>query len=163
MTRSFHACNSPTHEGKTNTWFTPKNILDKLGKFDLDPCTESFRPFDTAKKHYCFDLGDDGLSLPWDGRIWLNPPYGLQISKWLDKLLEHGNGIALTYSRTDTRWAQKHLKACQGCLFLKGRISFIYCDGKTKANNAANGSMLIAYGKENVKYLKNLEGVLIGR
>jgi len=48
---SFLACDSVTHEGQTNTWFTPREILTALGPFDLDPCTQSFRPFDTAARH----------------------------------------------------------------------------------------------------------------
>ena len=33
-----------------NTWFTPLEILEKLGRFDLDPCSMSFRPYSIAKK-----------------------------------------------------------------------------------------------------------------
>ena len=33
----------------------------------------------------------------------MNPPYGSETPKWLKKLSEHGNGIALIYARTETR------------------------------------------------------------
>jgi hypothetical protein len=33
-------------------WLTPPEIITSLGMFDLDPCTPSVRPWDTAKKHY---------------------------------------------------------------------------------------------------------------
>lgn len=38
--------------GKNDEWLTPPKIIDKLGEFDLDPCSPIFRPWDTANKHY---------------------------------------------------------------------------------------------------------------
>ena len=65
-----------TFEGKTETgkdeWLTPPELVSALGKFDLDPCSPINRPWDTAKKHYT--ILDDGLTQPWDGKVWCNPP-----------------------------------------------------------------------------------------
>ena len=158
MDKSFFSCDSVTHEGTTNTWFTPKAFIDALGPFDLDPCTQSFRPFETAKVHYCEDLGHDGLKFDWWGRVWLNPPYGKEIGKWLDKLAKHGNGIALVFARLDTTWAQDALDKCDGVTFLKGRIKFTRKDGEP-STNAGTGSMLIAFGRENVNAIKKLDGL----
>jgi hypothetical protein len=55
---------------------TPRFVIDALGPFDLDPCPPKERPWDTARRH--FTEADDGLSRPWKGRVWLNPPYGPQ-------------------------------------------------------------------------------------
>ena len=114
---SFYSCDSPTHKGKSNIWYTPKYILDGLPIFDLDPCTNSKRPFDTAVRHYEHDKGQDGLKLPWSGKVWLNPPYGKHTAIWLDKLKDHGNGIALVFSALETSWGQKHLKLCNSVFF----------------------------------------------
>ena len=57
-------------------WLTPPDLLEKLGTFDLDPCSPIVRPWDTAKHHYT--IHDDGLSQTWFGRVWCNPPYGLK-------------------------------------------------------------------------------------
>jgi hypothetical protein len=159
MSKSFYSCDSVTHQGKTNTWFTPKYFFDALGEFDLDPCTESFRPFNTAKKHYEFDKGQDGLMLPWKGRVWLNPPYGREINQWLVTLAHHGNGIALTFTALETQWAQHILKLADAVLLLAGRICFIDRFGQ-KSTNAGKGSCLIAFGQRNVIALQNLRGVI---
>jgi len=158
--RSFFACDNVSHKGETDTWFTPDDIFKKLEIcFDLDPCTQTYRPFDTAINVFCEDLGDDGLLLPWSGRVWLNPPYGRGIDAWLKKLQRHGDGIALVFSRTETTWAQQCLGLADAVNFLKGRISFIRADG-SKSTNAANGSMLLAFGAENVEAIRRLPGVI---
>jgi hypothetical protein len=34
--------------GKSQSWITPKHIIDALGPFDLDPCASDPRPWDCA-------------------------------------------------------------------------------------------------------------------
>ena len=156
---SFFACDSVTHEGQTNTWFTPREILTTLGPFDLDPCTQSFRPFDTAARHICEDQGGDGLAEAWAGRVWLNPPYGKVIGRWLGKLADHGNGVALVFARTETRWGQSMIGRADAVNFIAGRIGFLRADGKP-VTNAGTGSMLLAYGAENVAAIRRIPGVV---
>lgn len=156
---SFFALDSVTHEGETNTWFTPQEYILPLGYFDLDPCTQTFRPFDTAAHHICEDKGECGLTTPWFGRVWLNPPYGKSTGIWLRKLARHGNGIALVFARTETNWAQEIISKADAVNFLKGRIAFIRKDGKA-SSNAGTGSMLIAFGKHNVESIKTFSGVV---
>ena len=161
--RSFFACDDTSHQGNTNTWLTPKEIFEMLKtKFDLDPCTQSSRPFDTAKKNLCEDMGQDGLTAPWHGRVWLNPPYGREIKPWLKKLQTHGNGIALVLSRTETLWAQDCLRVVDAVNFIKGRLSFIRQDGSA-STNAANGSMLLAFGQDNAEVIKGVPGIVFCR
>lgn len=112
-------------------WQTPQYILDRaidvLGAIDLDPCCNSKNAPDTpARMTYTID--DDGLARPWRGRVWLNPPYGRVIGKWLDKLrTEYETGdvtaaIGLLPSRTDTQWWQS-MSAYPIC-FIHGRLHF---------------------------------------
>lgn len=132
-------------------WYTPRYILDALGKFDLDPCSPVVRPFDTAKKHYT--QADDGLCNPWMGRVWLNPPYN-DIQTWMLAMARHGNGIALTYNRLGTHWFDELVMPyTTGLLFLTGNLKFIPKDGKASA--APHSSVLIAYDPpgKNVNYL----------
>lgn len=92
--------------GRTNEWLTPPEIVAAPGPFDLDPCSPVSRPWPTARVHYT--LEDDGLSMPWAGRVWLNPPYGPETARWLQRLAGHGDGVALVFARTETeafhRW-----------------------------------------------------------
>lgn len=154
------------HENKrsqTQEWLTPPWILERLGRFNLDPCAPIERPWDTADKHYTTE--DDGLALPWNGRVWLNPPYN-NVDLWLKKLANHGDGIALIYARTETA----HFFRCvwevaDGILFLRKRIKFYYPDGTMSDTNSGAPSVLIAYGDENVQSLResNIPGALVMR
>lgn len=132
----------------TDTWLTPPSILHALGEFDLDPCTPPLMPWLTAKKRYTEQ--ENGLIMPWFGRVWLNPPYGKEASKWLFKLRNHGNGIALVFARTETKMFFDHVwPFADSIFFFEGRLFF--CDTKgvpAKANSGAP-SVLIAYGENN--------------
>ena len=108
------------HIGKEgrDEWLTPPKIISALGEFDLDPCSPINRPWDTAKKHFTID--DDGLLMPWDGRVWCNPPYGKQAVDWLHKCALHNNCIALTFARTETKMFFSCVwERAQAILFIK--------------------------------------------
>ena len=147
---------------KNDEWLTPPMIVKELGPFDLDPCSPVNRPWDTAKKHYTYI--DNGIAQKWEGRIWLNPPYGKEAGSWLRKLGNHKNGIALIFARTETDMFFKYVwKTATALLFIRGRLFFHYVDGtKAKANSGAP-SVLIAYDEYNSDILKkcNIEGKYI--
>lgn len=144
-----------THQrnGGHDEWLTPPSILHALGKFDLDPCSPINRPWPTASEH--FTVEQDWLSLPWVGRVWLNPPFGREAVKWLRRLVEHGNGIALIPARTETAmfyecvWGVAH-----AVLFIKGRPHFHYVDGTRAPFNSGAPIALVAYGDTNAIALK---------
>lgn len=154
-----------THEksghGDTDVWLTPLGIIRALGEFDLDPC--GYPGHGTARSLICEP--EDGLSRYWgdlDQRVWLNPPYGRRVGDWLEKLSRHGNGIALTFARTDTLWFQRSGRMADGFLFLKGRIQFLRPDC-TVADQAAAPSVLIAFGQRNARILEEcgLPGIFL--
>lgn len=133
-------------------WLTPPQIIKSLGNFDLDPCSPITRPWDTARSHYT--SVDDGLNQAWTGRVWCNPPYGREATKWLNKLAEHRNGIALIFARTETEMFFNEVwNKADGLLFLKGRLFFHYVTGEAAKANAGAPSVLVAYGEENVQAL----------
>ncbi len=135
-------------------WLTPKYITDTLGPFDLDPCSPGTRrPWDTAMYH--LDEINNGLVAPWFGTVWCNPPYGRETFKWLAKLADHGNGIALVFARTETvGFFEQVWERADAVFFFKGRLRFCYVDG-TEADVANAPSCLIAYGKPNVERLRD--------
>lgn len=129
-------------------WLTPPYIVKALGNFDLDPCSPVNRPWPTAR-HHLTQL-DDGLVHTWDGRVWCNPPYGPETRKWLSKLVDHANGIALVCARTETKWFHQHVwTKAHSVFFFKGRLSFHHVDG-TQGDCAGAPSCLIAYGEQNM-------------
>ena len=138
---------------KTDQWLTPPEILKALGEFDIDPCACKLpRPWPTAKIHY----STNGLSVPWVGRVWLNPPYGPYTGVWLKKLADHSNGIALIFARTETKFFFQYVwEKADALLFFKGRLHFHYPSGEKAQGNAGAPSVLIAYGMNNVEILRN--------
>lgn len=143
-------------------WLTPPEIVHALGPFTLDPCAPVNRPWPTAATHYTVE--DDGMAQPWFGRVWCNPPFGREAVKWLRRMAEHGNGIALIPARTETEmffetvWAG----AC-AVLFLRGRPHFHYVDGRRASFNSGAPICLVAYGELNrlALELSGLPGQLV--
>lgn len=135
-------------------WLTPRHVLAALGPFDLDPCAPQVRPWDTAARHYT--VMDNGLVQPWEGRVWCNPPYGLEAAQWLARCAAHGNAMALIFARTETRMFFDHVwPKAQAVLFLEGRLYFHHVCGRRASANAGAPSVLVAYGSANAECLKS--------
>ena len=140
-----------SHRAQTTTWLTPPHILEALGEFDLDPCAAP--GWSTAREHYT--LPTDGLSEPWHGRVWLNPPYGAEAWVWLDRLAEHGTGTALIFARTETAgFVEQVWGKVTAVLFLHGRLHFHHADGTRAKANAGAPSVLAAYGEADAGKLR---------
>jgi hypothetical protein len=142
-------------------WLTPPELVKKLKEFDLDPCTPISPPFKHATVNY--NLNDNGLEKKWFGRVYLNPPYGKGMEKWIEKLKNHGNGIALIFARTETRCFFNHVwNDADAVLFVKGRIKFYNLAGIQMGTPGAP-SIFIAYGLNNAQILENsgIEGKFI--
>ena len=80
-----------THAGNTSThqaWETPATLLDALAsifpRFDLDPCAER-KSRSHVRARVNFTQDDDGLTLPWHGVVFVNPPYGRTLGLWVAK------------------------------------------------------------------------------
>lgn len=146
----------------TDEWYTPKEIIDSLGEFDLDPCAPVNPLWPTAKNMY--NKNNDGLNQNWVGRVWLNPPYSKPlIELFCKKMANHGNGIALLFNRMDSGLFQDViLKSATSMKILRKRIRFYRQDG-TQGGSPGCGSVLFAFGEENDRILKEnrLEGVYI--
>lgn len=138
---------------KNDEWLTPPGIIAALGDFDLDPCAPAVRPWGTA--HHHFTVTDNGLSQPWKGRVWCNPPFGREAVKWLRRMAGHGNGIALIPARTETAMFYECVwGAADAVLFIEGRPHFHYVDGTRAPFNSGAPICLIAYGLSNVAALE---------
>ena len=138
---------------KNDEWLTPPELIQKLGAFDLDPCAPVSRPWDTAAQHYT--VANDGLSQPWHGRVWCNPPFGREAVKWLRRMVGHGNGIALIPARTETAMFYETVwGVAAGVLFIRGRPHFYSVDGERASFNSGAPICLVAYGAQNLSALE---------
>lgn len=145
----------------THDWLTPPEILAALGPFDLDPCASEHQPWRTAARE--FTIKDNGLTQPWQGRVWCNPPYGPFAARWLERCAAHGDAIAFVFARTETAVFQDHVwPKADAVLFLRGRVSF-RVPGGGRTGPAGAPSVLIAYGARNVESLKRcgIDGALV--
>lgn len=152
------------NNNSSDEWYTPKYIFDALEcKFNLDAAA----PLDRKYCHVPADkfLISGSLVLDWSGFVWLNPPfsgYGNKM-KWLDKMIDHGNGILLTPDRTQTDWYQKAVKKSDCFLLLSKKVKFIKSDGSI-GKQPGNGTTLFAFGQNGISALikaeKNGLGIL---
>lgn len=133
------------YSSKTNEWTTPNDLYNKLNdefKFTLDPCA-------THKNHKCnkyFTIEDNGLIQNWSNEVvFMNPPYGREIKKWIKKAYEESlkgaTVVCLIPARTDTTyWHDYIFNKASDIRFLKGRLKF----GDSK-NSAPFPSAIIVY------------------
>lgn len=155
INRSFqHSANA------SDEWYTPIEIIRSLGDFDLDPCAPVVPLWQTAKVMY--NRNDDGLTKEWLGRVWLNPPYSRPlITRFVKKMAEHNNGIALLFNRCDNVMFHDIIfPTATAMKFLRKRIRFYRPDG-TRGESPGCGSVLIAWGDVNADIIRDCN--LIGK
>lgn len=113
---------------KTDLWETPQEFFDELDRefrFDLDVCALP----ENAKCARYYTPEQDGLSRPWDGVCWCNPPYGREIGKWvftglIASMLRGSTVVMLLPARTDTKWFHEWIYGKAEIRFVKGRLKF---------------------------------------
>ena len=142
-------------------WYTPREIFEALKlEFDLDPCSPGADvvPWIPVRRHIVRPR--NGLFEPWEGRVWLNPPYGGETVRWIQRLAGHGDGVALVSARMDTRWFHEWASTADVICFVRGRLNFVperhaaeYAAGLwvPGGENCTSdvGSMLLAWGADN--------------
>jgi phage N-6-adenine-methyltransferase len=112
----------------TDDYYTPKWLFDALKiEFDIDVACPPSGPPHTPCKHF-YTQETDGLTSPWYGTVWMNPPYS-KPAPWVDKWLEHADGIALLpYAKS--KWLQKLWDHQETALMYVYSIKFERADSK---------------------------------
>jgi ParB family chromosome partitioning protein len=99
-----------------------------LGGIDLDPATCAFAQSWIQASEF-LTKKEDGLTRPWRGRVWLNPPFS-KVAQFVAKLvaeLEAGRisaAILLSNNCTDAGWFHQAARASAAMCFMRGRIQF---------------------------------------
>ena len=126
----------------TDNWETPQWLFDKydaIYHFTLDAASSD----ENAKVANHYTAMDNGLLQKWGGVVWLNPPYGKQIGKWVKKAYEESKDgatvVCLLPARTDTSWFHDYCTKGQ-IEFIRGRIRFGCCK-----SNAPFPSMIVVF------------------
>lgn len=101
---------------------------------DQDPCSNS-REIPNVPAAMYYTVEDNGLVQPWEGRIFLNPPFGPGVEIWFSKLYQERSAcrtteaIVLWKSATETAaWKTLTALSCRVC-FPSTRIRFVGPDG----------------------------------
>jgi hypothetical protein len=140
--------------GASDEWYTPAEIFRALKmRFDLDPCSPGSGHWVPAGKIYT--AADDGLSKPWVGTVFMNPPFGGRNGHvpWLRKFIAHANGIAIVRAYTSSSWWHEYMPSVHAILFPKGKTKFVRPDG-TVGKAPGHGIAIAAMGVEPVSHLR---------
>lgn len=155
----------------TVEWGTPPELVQRYadrwagGAFDLDAAASD-------ALHVCphyYTVHDDGLSLPWRGRVWVNPPYGLAEQKWVAKAIREtlaGRAecvVMLLPAKTGKIWFQRYVMSqppgtsgvtrlgtcplrypCAAVDFVRGRVAHLMPDGSS-GSVAAFASVVLLF------------------
>lgn len=132
------------YTSKSYEWETPQELFDELdNEFNLilDPCCTR----ENVKCINYFTKEIDGLKQDWKWNVFMNPPYGKEIGKWMKKAYEESQKgitvVCLVPSRTDTRWWWDY--AMKGEIrFIKGRLKF---KQNGKSNSAPFPSAIVIF------------------
>jgi len=141
----------------TPEWWTPKKYVHAvhkvMGDIDLDPAScEEANKIVMAKRFY--GPGDNGLLKKWEGRIFLNPPYGDFTRDFVEKFFNDfdssfNEGIILVNSRaTDADWFQPMFEGI--ICFTDHRIDFDSPD--EKKTSSTHGSCFVYFGSNREKF-----------
>lgn len=138
-------------------WRTPDWLWSAaasvMGSIDLDPCASrgldpiGQRTPDLSRMTRYYPE-DDGLSRPWLGRVYCNPPWGRGVTHWVKKALrEHEllahvtEAILALPAATQTKWFAPLFK--YPICFARGRCFFIDSGTGTVPENG--GPTPVAY------------------
>jgi len=133
--------------GASDDWYTPREIFDALGlEFDLDPCSPGEGHWVPARQVYT--KKENGLKQDWDGVVFMNPPFGGRNGHvpWLQKFLEHGNGIGIVRAYTSSSWFHDWAIHAETMLFPRGKTKFIHPDGSV-GKAPGHGVVLLGMGE----------------
>jgi len=122
------------YSSRSSEWETPQDLFDRLSKlfgpFTLDPCAT----MTNAKCQKFYTVKDDGLKKSWTNEVvFMNPPYGRAIGKWLEKAYRESltgtTVVCLIPSRTDTSYWHEYVMKAEEIILLRGRVRFVggYC------------------------------------
>ena len=113
------------HEQETTTsddYYTPAWVFEDMAvEFDVDVAAPPGGvPWIPARRF--LTMADDGLTTPWEGRVWMNPPFS-GTTPWVRRFMEHRNGIALL-ATTNNSWMLDLWEAVDGVTYFGNNFHY---------------------------------------
>ena len=154
-------------------WGTPPEFLDYLfNAFDWIPDLDAACSPHNMKAEYgiCLETGGNGLEDRWFGNVWLNPPFGRELPKWIRKAWLECNFfencdtvMMLIPARVDTKWFHEMvMRHATHVYLIKGRFNYLE-NGTSKAKNAPFPTMLVKFtaGSKGIYHRANINALEI--
>ena len=119
-------------DDRSTTWEDFQEFSHNWGPFDLDAAALPHN----AKCGWFYSPKRSGLTNPWSGRVWCNPPYS-DIDRWVARAWDQSDNcerivMLLPANRTEQAWWQDMIEPYRGkqikVHFLRGRRRFIAHD-----------------------------------
>ncbi|MCY1055405.1 DNA N-6-adenine-methyltransferase [Nannocystis sp. SCPEA4] len=145
----------------SDRYFTPAELLDLVAAtwpngIDLDPCWDP-ESLVQAKQVYDVRAGQDGLILPWAGKIFVNPPYS-STSSWIIKAAQHaaagGEVLALVQASVGSSYWARYVWPWASVCCLSPRPKF----GRPRHLGPTKGAMVdhavIYYGPDHEEFAR---------
>ena len=163
------------HNSGNNEWYTPPDYIEAarsvLGTIDLDPASSRQANAVVGATAY-YSIDDDGLTRPWRGRVWMNPPYSSDlVGRFADKLAAHFDAgeisaaIVLVNNATETAWFGTLVERASAIVFPLARVRFRDPDGRP--GSPLQGQAILYFGNYPDEFLARFEefgwGVLVHR
>ena len=131
-------------------WGTPYEVYNHaVQNYNVKPILDVCCTWNNRKCAIHYTKNDDGLSKNWTHTFWMNPPYS-EIYSWMEyayqQHLKHNvTGIALIYSKTDTKYWHNFVEGKAEVHFIKGRIKFLDHNGQPSKHAAPYPSCFVIW------------------
>lgn len=147
------------HSSKDPAWRTPPEVFQPLNEefqFQLDAATSGL---DNALCPRYITPTDDALGPApwvsylehprWGASVFLNPPYGRGIGRWMRRALEESQSglvvVTLTMACTDTKWWKDYAWRAAEVRFVSGRVRFLDSQTGERKSAAPKGSAVCVF------------------
>jgi ParB family chromosome partitioning protein len=147
-------------------WYTPAEYIAAavrvMGAIDCDPASIATAN-EVVRAAQFYTAEDDGLSQPWRGRVWMNPPYSqplvARFGARLCEELAYGNvteAIVLLNNTTETASFQQMARLARAICFPAGRVKFYHPGGGLSA--ALQGQAFLYFGEHDRQFCAEFAG-----
>ena len=152
-------------------WWTPVEYVAAartvMGGIDCDPAS-SVEANERIGAEIYYSVADNGLEKHWQGRVWLNPPYGMKGPLFVTKLLSHFETgdvtqaiLLLNSNPTETKWFGPLWD--HSLCFTDHRIKFV--SPFVKGTGPTHGSVFVYLGPNREAFIREFErfGPIVAR